>query len=193
MQCPLRIVPWHIVVVVVESVTVCTCICIVNYNYLHSWNSNIFVCNACGCCCGLSVYLQIGEKIPSNAFAQVARYQTEVIIHVLCLVWNVVGHCIHGNDDFLESYGMYIVTHMYIVHMQTHTHTHTQLHSCQEMLNSQLQNSVVNRVSALLEEDMDNIQSLKEAYDSSRLGIHTYTQSTLSIHVHTQRVLIQML
>lgn len=61
------------------------------------------------------------------------------------------------------------------------------------MLTSQLQNSVVNRVSALLEEDMDNIQSLKEAYESSRLGIYIHTEYTRylvhsfnsdAIHVH---------
>ena len=46
-----------------------------------------------------------------------------------------------------------------------------QLHSCQEMFNSQLQNSVVHRMSALLEEDMDHLLALKDTYDNSRQGL----------------------
>ena len=39
------------------------------------------------------------------------------------------------------------------------------------MFNSQLQNSVVHRMSALLEEDMDHLQALRDAYDNSRQGL----------------------
>ncbi|CAI7994854.1 DCC-interacting protein 13-alpha [Geodia barretti] len=44
----------------------------------------------------------------------------------------------------------------------------TELYSCQEMFNSQLQNSVVHRMSALLEEDIDHLLALKDTYDNSR-------------------------
>ena len=45
-----------------------------------------------------------------------------------------------------------------------------QLHSCQEMLSTQLENAVVLMLSNFLSEDITKLERLKEIYDSAKQG-----------------------
>ena len=55
-------------------------------------------------------------------------------------------------------------------HTHTHTHTH-QLHSCQDVLSSQLENAVVALLSNFLSDDLTKLDQMKEAHENSRQGI----------------------
>lgn len=53
-------------------------------------------------------------------------------------------------------------------HPPTHTH---QLHSCQDVLSSQLENAVVALLSKFLSDDLTKLDQMKEAHENSRQGM----------------------
>ena len=60
---------------------------------------------------------------------------------------------------------------LYCVHMYVNTFPlSAQLHSCQEMLSTQLQNAVVELLSLLLSKDFAHLEKLKENFEASSQG-----------------------
>ena len=69
-------------------------------------------------------------------------------------------------------------------------HTHTQLHSCQEMLSTQLQNAVVELLSMLLSKDFAHLEKLKENLEASSQGIELHVVGWYDMHctIHYQEI-----
>jgi len=93
-----------------------------------------------------------------------------------CLAYIPQSVC--EEDSFLGGsftrISLYLKEVSVISHTLLATRTLQQLHSCQDMLGSQLQNAVIELLNSFISTDFTEVDKMRENYETASQGIHVY-------------------